>query len=253
MEHNTEILRRGSAWRRGFTLIELLVVVAIISLLVAIILPALGRAKESTRRAVCQCNLKQIHMAWSMYFQDHNGSLYRGLNANRDYGGWRGFVFPHYRRPLNKHLGLSDIPSSESEAEVFHCPSDKGGLPGSALDVYTEVGTSYQTNVLIVGQDHIGLTGEFGDAVNRCMKTLNYDIIENPSSVLLIGDYPWVFDWLAADFGNTTWHGKDHWYSLAFVDGHVEFLPIEDGLYLTPEYTVLPTTALYGLASASGY
>jgi prepilin-type N-terminal cleavage/methylation domain-containing protein len=43
---------------RGFTLIELLVVVAIISVLIAILLPSLGRVKETARRTVCASNLR---------------------------------------------------------------------------------------------------------------------------------------------------------------------------------------------------
>jgi len=51
----------------GFTLVELLVVIAIIALLMAILLPALGRAREMGKRAVCMSQIKQLGVAWNMY------------------------------------------------------------------------------------------------------------------------------------------------------------------------------------------
>ena len=57
---------------RGFTLIELLVVIAIIAILAAILFPVFAQAREKARSATCQSNLRQMGLAWHMYFQDYD-------------------------------------------------------------------------------------------------------------------------------------------------------------------------------------
>jgi len=61
------------ALRRAFTLVELLVVIGIIALLIAMLLPVLGRAKEQANRVVCLSNHKQIMMAVAFYCNDNKG------------------------------------------------------------------------------------------------------------------------------------------------------------------------------------
>ncbi len=59
----------------GFTLIELLVVVAIIALLISLLLPSLGKARERARRANCLSNLHQQGVAFNAYSADHKQVL----------------------------------------------------------------------------------------------------------------------------------------------------------------------------------
>ena len=57
----------------GFTLIELLVVIAIIALLMGILMPALSRAREQAKEAICRTNLKSLHMGLELYANDNEG------------------------------------------------------------------------------------------------------------------------------------------------------------------------------------
>src|SRR5262249_12839767 len=59
--------------RPAFTLIELLVVIAIIALLISILLPALGQAREQGKVAKCCSNLRQIGVFHTMYLQQEDG------------------------------------------------------------------------------------------------------------------------------------------------------------------------------------
>jgi prepilin-type N-terminal cleavage/methylation domain-containing protein/prepilin-type processing-associated H-X9-DG protein len=65
----------------GFTLVELLVVIAIIALLMAVLLPALNKARRVTKRVVCMSNMKQLVVAWVTYTDNSDGKLVNGGQA----------------------------------------------------------------------------------------------------------------------------------------------------------------------------
>jgi len=81
----------------GFTLIELLVVIAIIALLMAILLPTLGRVRRQARTVACQSNLRQWSTVFYMYIEDNDGQFPRHqsfhLQADR---AWPYTLREHY-------------------------------------------------------------------------------------------------------------------------------------------------------------
>lgn len=81
---------------RGFTLIELLVVVALIAILAALLLPALGRARGSAYRIKCVSNLRQLGVAAHLYWDDNNGACFRygGVSTNEGQLYWFGWMGP---------------------------------------------------------------------------------------------------------------------------------------------------------------
>jgi type II secretory pathway pseudopilin PulG len=129
----------------------LLVVVAIIAVLIGILLPALGSARDAGRAAVCLGNLRQMGLAWTMYLGDFDNfpvrdewttDLRQGLAKVRfGWGGvhWYGYdsngnpIIPDDNestqllsayRPVNPYLGL-DV-TTPAFARAFRCPSDTG-------------------------------------------------------------------------------------------------------------------------------
>ena len=118
--------------RRAFTLIELLVVISIISLLMAILVPALGKAKAQAQRADCFSNLRQIGVAFQSYLDD-NRDIFPPACAR----GWEvaDTNDPDYLPPITKFL----MPVLRGESRIFICKADKAKPP-----YYTRTGkTSY--------------------------------------------------------------------------------------------------------------
>jgi len=88
--------------RKGFTLIELLVVIAMIALLMAILMPALRKAKDAARRISCGSRLKQWGTAIQMHIGDNDGKLMAIVKK------WGGNPYPHYinNRPQKNSRGV---------------------------------------------------------------------------------------------------------------------------------------------------
>ncbi|MHC4725792.1 MAG: prepilin-type N-terminal cleavage/methylation domain-containing protein [Planctomycetota bacterium] len=128
---NDSISRRG---RPAFTLIELLMVIAIVALLIAILIPALSRAKNKAEEAVCLNNLKQLQICAKLYSQDYdfflppNRNVYyintmgpsEGFDPNLT---WCAGLAPFDTTTENIERGKL-FPYNKS-TDIYRCPSDK--------------------------------------------------------------------------------------------------------------------------------
>src|ERR1041384_1573315 len=109
-----------SAKSAGFTLIELLVVIAIIAILAALLLPALGKAKEKGKRTACLSNARQVGAALQMYQNDYGKLLNPGVDDITDFNA--PFAPASPLKLLKPYVGFESVTFAPP---VYVCPSAK--------------------------------------------------------------------------------------------------------------------------------
>lgn len=123
---------RNGELRAGFTLLELLVVIAIISILGALLLPAVSRSKESGRKAQCLNNHRQLVLGWTMYADANNGVLAWTVDDGdniRHFTNWVSGTMADLGDATNSALLVdpqcSQLAPYVSAPKVYKCPSDR--------------------------------------------------------------------------------------------------------------------------------
>ncbi len=256
--------------RDAFTLMELLVVIAIIALLMAILLPTLRSAKAGARKLICQSRLRGIHQGWALYSQDSSDFLYKGADANVNFGGWIGQLGaaihyswgrPMWPRPLNAYVAKGAVENEPDSARLFSCPADRGGVVGYAgSTAYALYGNSYAANIYIMGPDKVSTANQRTAALHRAINKLLPDmsrvqITNNPQEVIIAGDHGWhnqLFGLHPSEAYKKEgqWHRKQDSYNIAFLDGHVAFTPIrESRFFVSGQYNAIPFRELNTLAA----
>ena len=203
----------------GFTLIELLVVIIIISVLAAMLLPALSQAREKARQAVCINNLKQINLALQVYIVDNGGWFPPSVDTSWplpqkcpywwDANSWISNFFGYDQTKL------------DSRKTVYICPSSK------------RIGSYDQTDYSVNGYISPNLEAS-ALAVYPWIKESR---VQNPINQVTFFDRNRETDpittWPHVDW--STWiqaHGEEPPYSVRhsggcnflFLDGHVSWM-----------------------------
>lgn len=233
---------RKRAYRRitgsgcGFTLVELLVVVAIIALLVSILLPSLGKAKEQARMVMCLSNIRALGLAFKFYTGENN-DWYPAGAAN---GGGSEYTWDSILQPYYEVYGLLYCPSDKTirEYDLWSQPKEWRYPRSYAIN----------RNVSWMGPSTaypLEWPGGVGNTAD----------VTYPNETILLGEMWWSQYWTTftpgmyhtysgcgiftdrtGRFATTDVHRNDDIANYLFCDGHVAPVPADDQRITAPDY-----------------
>lgn len=194
------------AIKSAFTLLELLVVISIITMLCAMVMPSLTRARSAALRTQCTSQLRQLSIAMTSYSDDWQGYLppYITSAPPEDHPGlnWPAWSYPYYQ-----------------EVRVLSCPASPGKVPAATPAGFREYDGSY-------GWSYDGTQGNRGPLCVYIRQPSNgYLLMDSGDSCIIYGANTWEnlmeeldLDW---DSGAEGCNRHDGQVNIAFVDAHV--------------------------------
>ncbi|MFG0250690.1 MAG: type II secretion system protein [Phycisphaeraceae bacterium JB051] len=211
---------------KAFTLIELLVVISIIAMLIAILLPALSKARQVSRNIACASNLKQLGIIQFSYVQMFDGGFVPGFY---DYGDQIGFEAIIVKAGL-----LTD------QNPVFLCPAEDT----RDIDAVRQTHTGhYGVNWTISGPMKISSGVAYRDFTQHDYIQI-LDHLHRPSDMIVMSDVAppyWgyaqsagYFNFEARSSPNQRHQTDGNGWNYLFADGHASFIHDYKELLITP-------------------
>ncbi|HET6252340.1 MAG TPA: type II secretion system protein [Tepidisphaeraceae bacterium] len=244
--------------RRAFTLVELMVVIGIVAVLLGILLPMLGRAREHAQTAACMSNLRQLgdaNLAYAMANDDAVVPMdYRDMTVGASANGFAvaeswatilvaGKYVPY---PVDSKTSPPDAPS------VFRCPTGSSdytafsnitsGLPTTRTDGFGSTGAMTISKTLMAGRAvyvWYGINGSSNSETFMPIKRIPPDsgkptIVTHLSAIKKPSDVVFLFDGIAGNMQNVNAnrlnarHNRQTQTNILFFDAHVETIPTAD-------------------------
>ncbi len=189
---------RGKHGEPAYTLVELLVCIAIVSVLIGLLLPAVQKARAAVQRTTCENNLRQIGIALHGYHDSHQAlpSGVQGPLRPYPFMSWNAAILPHLEQDnlwnsihaaYQQDPNFLDVPPHVHRGTVvpvFACPADPRTLAPAHKLLPVEIAfTSYLGNE---GRDFLHMDGVlFLDSTIRMA-----DVVDGTSNTLLVGERP---------------------------------------------------------------
>jgi len=192
----------------GFTLIELLVVISIIAVLMAILMPALGKVKEQARAVVCKARLRDIGSTFRLYMQDNNGCLppswafQSELNSGKTDGDMTWFL------RVKDYYDLKRSATGSVHYNLFKCPIMEDWSRKNAGD--TSAAGIYGYNIFFIE------TGQDARNSSTDRKRMWW---KNPAGIKIPSELPLIADLDTRDPLNAGLEGTSRWL-MSYINPH---------------------------------